>query len=614
MKKIIAILLCAVMLVSICTSFMACECKHGATEWQVISEPTCKSEGVKQEVCLSCGKVLNSANIDKIPHKYVDGECTECGAIDESYKPDPDPDPEPEDKYYRISCYDGSTLVFEKMIIEGTSVTSLFVSDIKEPTKKGFRFDGWYLDSEFTKPVTDNVVMDRDIRIYAKFKEINRFIDFNNAFSGVTYVGDNDVITDYDNVARTKTEILNRQFDVLSHNLLMALSNAYGVKENVNLHEQTTKLRTHNINYNDKTIAVFDVNSFLVDYDNIESSHTCGNKFEMDLMCLACYADYYSKIVETNNNFLAYLNNQKSINGGGVIDEYGYVALTKFNYEDRWLWEYEEAVNEKDPLVYMQGYVNKYRERLMLELVKIVANDSSITIDTIEQGYNKINHIGITEQEKEKITNFVLRNIIGWNNVLNDRERKPEHTNLFYIKDYTDENKKFKNYEFLVPAIVEGVLNNTYYNSSRKMFEAKNLQTLINIGENGNVDVNTNKVYVKPKQIDKISGLVINSEGTQTVYIMARINGVIHYTDNITLAEGDNYINLSFSDGYRHTSELGAYNGSNYNVYLNDNGTVDEAKTFGDNFIRIVTSNEQKSCFEIRGILEKPYNDSQIIE
>jgi len=58
----------------------ATECPHSSTEWQVKREATCMTEGIRENRCLSCNRVIETENTPTKIHTYVDGKC-ECGSI-----------------------------------------------------------------------------------------------------------------------------------------------------------------------------------------------------------------------------------------------------------------------------------------------------------------------------------------------------------------------------------------------------------------------------------------------------------------------------------------------------------------------------------------------------
>lgn len=62
-------------------------CAHIQTEWKGREEATCVSDGLKDEVCTSCGKIVKTKNIYPIAHEYADEyachdrHCIHCNRI-----------------------------------------------------------------------------------------------------------------------------------------------------------------------------------------------------------------------------------------------------------------------------------------------------------------------------------------------------------------------------------------------------------------------------------------------------------------------------------------------------------------------------------------------------
>lgn len=62
-------------------------CTHTQTEWKVREEATCVSDGLKDEVCTACGKIVKTENIYPIVHEYADDyachdrHCIHCNRI-----------------------------------------------------------------------------------------------------------------------------------------------------------------------------------------------------------------------------------------------------------------------------------------------------------------------------------------------------------------------------------------------------------------------------------------------------------------------------------------------------------------------------------------------------
>jgi hypothetical protein len=62
-------------------------CIHTQTEWRVREEATCVSDGLRDNVCLDCGKIIETENIYPIAHEYEDDcachdrHCIHCNRI-----------------------------------------------------------------------------------------------------------------------------------------------------------------------------------------------------------------------------------------------------------------------------------------------------------------------------------------------------------------------------------------------------------------------------------------------------------------------------------------------------------------------------------------------------
>ena len=66
----------------------------------------------------------------------------------------------------------GGTGLSVNDFISGTKL----VEPASEPTRSGYVFDGYYSDESFTTPTKFNVVINKDISIYAKWKASATFV------------------------------------------------------------------------------------------------------------------------------------------------------------------------------------------------------------------------------------------------------------------------------------------------------------------------------------------------------------------------------------------------------------------------------------------------------
>ena len=114
---------------------------------------------------------------------YADKPLTEDVGVYAYYKKTEDPDPEPPQKYTVQFDTDG-----------GTAVNAMTVSVIEQSpstTRKGYTFDGWYIENTFTNKVTFPYKVTKEQTLYAKWEqngpeEIVFSVDGNGVLTGVS--------------------------------------------------------------------------------------------------------------------------------------------------------------------------------------------------------------------------------------------------------------------------------------------------------------------------------------------------------------------------------------------------------------------------------------------
>ncbi|MEA4965951.1 MAG: hypothetical protein VB055_09045 [Oscillospiraceae bacterium] len=85
----------AALLLSLTASAVCTE--HDMDEGVVTTEPTCTTIGIITYTCRNegCGYSYTE-KIGNLGHRFVNGVCTVCGAVDESYVPETEPETQPE--------------------------------------------------------------------------------------------------------------------------------------------------------------------------------------------------------------------------------------------------------------------------------------------------------------------------------------------------------------------------------------------------------------------------------------------------------------------------------------------------------------------------------------
>lgn len=550
-------------------------------------------------------------------------------------QPDENPDDGEEDKdheepeppvvvTYKVSAWDNGVLIKEYKTTEEDNVAIL--SLLKTPsevgyTKEGYEFEGWYYDKALTQKIESMFdVVDDNISVFAKFVETNKYANFSDSFSGFSEVNETAEVTDLDNSTNSKLNVLNRQFEILSTNILLGLTNVYGIKYTTENTPNYGSLKDFAF-YND--FCGRNVNFKLSDFIMESYSHTNHNEKFPSVDCIACYTEFYNTILSAlhGNRMNCGINNDKAINGGGTWNStrnYVDANILKSNYV--WKWGYTEGMYlsvNTDAEEYNTGYVNKYKDKLKLELAQIVAKSE-------ETDYNKliqsVNHAGFTATEKQNIKNFVLNEIIGSWLVNVDNNRKPEDGNLQYLGQWSSSEHDYKAYSMLVPAIVDQAFNKRLSDGTEAypfyVFESvETTNSLENvIAENGK------EIYLQPKNINKLKTLEIEADKNATLTISVCNNGSVSAAQNFNLVTGLNYLNLT--NAINSMSEFnGSLNFENSNLFNGGipvkSGTseLDISKIMGKNYIKIVFSGVEETPAKITflGYYEKEYKDDQII-
>lgn len=576
-------------------------------------------------VFTACDNNQQSDGTDNIQTGGNDQDDTESG--DEDNDPEDDNDEEePQLEYCNIICFDGSKLISTTAVLENTVLNSLFGSTIKEPTKQGYKFLGWYVNPELTTSVQQNFVVTDDVTIYAKFAEINTKYGFENGFSATSYLANTDTVTDSNGQTISKQTALDRQFDIFATNLLMGLSNIYGIKStDYYLDGDDQFINTVDLQYNGQSYsyngynAEFDAKNILIDFNDIASLHICEENYRgaRDVSCLACYAEFYSINAEILDGFRRSINNSQGINGGyvWVISMFDTKSV---NEQDAWNWDFEEGRTITDCAEFANGYTAKYKDALKLQLAKMVAGSSFSNINDYDELLNVINHLGFSNSDKQNLSDYVLNTIIGSGVVELDKTRKPEKTNLAYVNEYTADNHLYKAYSLIVPALVEKAFETTFESTDVSLYPHYEFKQLVNEDATFSAD-NGFSIYLQPKQISELGALIINSTVSGSVKVDA-VFGNFKTSKTFNLSAGNNYLNLNSSS----IVNISSYNGMkdiNYNLYennmpyLDDSYDIDEARLFGNSYIKLTFDNMLDTAnIEVLGYLQKLYNADQIIE
>ena len=150
--------------------------EHSFGEGTVTKEPACDEKGEKTYTCSECGKTVTE-EIAALGHNYVFSEKVEPDFANKT------------DGYDLYVCENDPSHTEKRNIVEwetlgatvtfnsngGSSVSSVTVakgatvSSLKTPTRNGYTFAGWYVDSAFKTAFTTSTKVNANMTVYARW-------------------------------------------------------------------------------------------------------------------------------------------------------------------------------------------------------------------------------------------------------------------------------------------------------------------------------------------------------------------------------------------------------------------------------------------------------------
>ena len=280
---------------------------HIASDWQVITEPTCASVGLKEQYCIICGTVLSDADISKLPHKYTSrvegGEIIYTCSCGDSY-------------WVQVENYVNLTLMSGEEIISHIQVPMGEEIEISLPSREGYIFAGWYFDSELGNPCVV-YLFDRDTVLFAGWQQgsASGELDTNNIFTNAPVDFTFDVVSD------VKLTDSNVKDYVNVYNAVGELSDIYVKEENGDVYTVASESYEEGMTYHatldegvsfsetekDKIIFITDgskkVNiEYKPDVKLLDKSSVAFFGSDGNLIYLALYED----LLDANNNAAVY--------------------------------------------------------------------------------------------------------------------------------------------------------------------------------------------------------------------------------------------------------------------------------------------------------------------
>lgn len=341
MRKIGIIIMIILMFALIsCNTDGKYECENGHDlKWTILQEPTCKTEGIKELLCINCHKVLETSSIDIISHKfeeYVDelnNRLLKCIICDYQIK---------ENKIYCVT-FDSD----EGTLISGKEVQYLAYNEFPQTPvfyKDGYEFIGF--DKEI-EAVTNDVVYKA---VYQKLS-INKISstelikDITGGFNFVDYYDDYKSLNG--NIEPMIKTLKQSGFNIVSLpiNWYEYMNEDYDIDEDVLI--VTKKIVDTLLEYNFYVI--------ITSYDSYEDAWSSLNYFQYDKT-----VEIMKKLWDQIGNYFidyderlmfSFLNEPRDYIINGYTRE-GALILNLLN---------EEFVE----IIRSQGYNNKYRHLLI---------------------------------------------------------------------------------------------------------------------------------------------------------------------------------------------------------------------------------------------------------
>lgn len=390
---------------------------------------------------------------------------------------------------------------------------------------------------------------------------------------------------------KTFSELLDRQFDVLAEDILYRLYVTYG-ENTYGTNSEFGDLILNNGGYsvNGNNAKVIKSNIVTNNHEHSNYHNSSSGVIFSNIDCPYCYqVNLLGEQTRLTTNYYLYVG--EAITGNYHNWDSVIRALNSSN-ADEYKWQFNDY----------SKWNTEYREQFKLALAKIVYGNEETNL-----GYsdllNKINHLGFSAEDGEKIVNYINNSVIG-SNLIEEILRiynKFTEDDKINIKRWTAEDEidkhYYKGYNIVVPAIVNQALNNTFdgtvglYPTVDKnvssVLELDNLKAekdykqIVLMPKHSNVLVtkinakfySTNsqnknvKVYATVKNVagalvtkKEVGNVNLSSVGTQVELNIGCQNTIGLFTGDLTnndtvslfgdnnklISLGDNYVELSF--------------------------------------------------------------------
>ncbi len=391
-------------------------------------------------------------------------------------------------------------------------------------------------------------------------------------FNGVKVGYEKDTLSDINGASITFEQAVDRQFSVLSEDILYRLYLTYGYRT---YGEQSDfqDLTLHKGAFSDGTnTAKVKKSTTITDLTAHDTSVYYHNREYLD--CAYCY----QQVVNGENT---HLNNVSCIIFAKAITGH------YMSYDGR------DLVNE--PIAgkawifsdYTQWYTT-YLDSFKYSLAKIAYGEENTSL-TYEEILSRLTVGGFDGNAEEKVVSYIYNNVIGVNLVNEDlriyntfsAQEKGSLVNFSEVEKHF-----YKGYNIVIPAIVKQAFGNTFENAQTSLYPTF-MRNGVNVASSYTVSVyeKNSEIVLMPKQELDLTKIIIEITGTKNEEITLSydvVNGGVKTTKSQKISLSTTAQTVELEVG----TAIGAYNG-NTNAYTNVNvfGNSDVADYHGDNYV-----------------------------
>lgn len=440
-------------------------------------------------------------------------------------------------------------------------------------------------------------------------------------FSGMKTTSTRINIVDADKNTRTFDDLLDRQLDVLSQDIIYRLAYVYSDYRNddSNIRNISTQELNKLILNNNLSGSVFSYNgnNAVVNNGNL-ISNTNMEYSKTDILSqvsLKNVDDIQKSLIIVQNNKNNILSYDNALNFIGAIsgnrmkkqsDGWGDVSFTQ-DTNKAWIMNLDLSNNST---------ISDYRKSLKVYLAQLLTN---MNLNNYNELLNNVQSLGFDNNFKTLLSKLIYEKVIGENLVSKDLEYQDYISKNFNgiinsdtiisiknNKSFTLEDSPifYKAYNIIIPAIVEQALSNTFEGTTQTIYPsmsryATDYSSNVFTTSTSNFD----SIVLAPRTSTPATKLVVKIEGTGNnveLTIGCSVNGSNASSNQkkVRLSASGETVEFDLHS----YSTIGSYNGSTEKDTNNDlfaNNQTSKNSSDGSNYIKLVFTNPSNAMFRV---------------